>query len=108
MAFAAVYPLSVAKAERTGRTREEVHEIVHWLTGDEETMRQEQIDKRVDFATFLAPAPRIGPNVSRIRGVIRGYRVEEIEDPLMRQVRYLNKLVDEPAKGGAREKIPRQ
>ena len=98
MTFASVYPLYVAKAERKGRTKNEVDAIIHWLTGyDQRTLRQ-LIDEKVDFETFFARA-RINPNVSRITGVICGYRVEEIEDPLMQKIRYLDKLVDELAKG---------
>ena len=106
--FASVYPHYVAKAEKKGRTREEVHAIIHWLTGYDEQMLQRQIDNKVDFETFFARAPRINPNVSKITGVICGYRVEEIEDPLMRQIRYLDKLVDELAKGKAIDKILRK
>ena len=107
MTFATVYPLYVAKAERKGRTKNEVDAIIHWLTGyDERTLRQ-LIDEKVDFETFFARA-RINPNVSRITGVICGYRVEEIEDPLMQKIRYLDKLVDELAKGKAMDKILRK
>ena len=106
--FASVYPHYIAKAEKKGRTKEEVHAIIHWLTGyDEQTLRQ-QIDKKVDFETFFAQAPRINPNVSRITGVICGHRVEEIQDKLMQQIRYLDKLVDELAKGKAIDKILRK
>ena len=108
MAFASVYPLYVAKAERKGRTKEEVDAVIHWLTGyDERTLRQ-VIDQKVDFETFFARAPRINPNVSKITGVICGYRVEEIEDKLMQQIRYLDKLVDELAKGKDMGKILRE
>ncbi|MEZ5354943.1 MAG: DUF2200 domain-containing protein [Bryobacteraceae bacterium] len=108
MAFAGVYPHYVAKAEKKGRTREEVHAVIHWLTGYDEQALQQQIDARVDFETFFAQAPRMNPNASKITGVICGYRVEEIEDPLMRKIRYLDKLVDELAKGKAMEKILRK
>jgi hypothetical protein len=108
MAFASVYPHLVAKAEKKGRTREEVQAIVEWLTGYDEAALQRQIDERVDFETFFAQAPRMNPNVSKITGVICGYRVEEIEDKLMRQIRYLDKLVDELAKGKAMDKILRK
>ena len=101
MAFASVYPHYITKAEKKGRTKEEVHAIIHWLTGYDEQTLQQQIDKKVDFETFFARAPRINPNVSKITGVICGYRVEEIEDKLMQQIRYLDKLVDELAKGKA-------
>jgi hypothetical protein len=86
----------------------EVHAIIHWLTGYDEQTLQEQIDKKVDFETFFARAPRINPNVSRITGVICGYRVENIEDKLMQQIRYLDKLVDELARGKAMDKILRK
>ena len=107
MAFASVYPHYVAKAEKKGRTKAELHTIIHWLTGYDEQSLQQQIDTRVDFQTFFANAPRINPNVNKITGVICGYRVEEIEDPLMQQIRYLDKLVDELAKGKKMEKILR-
>jgi len=95
MAFASVYPHYIAKAERKGRTKEEVHAIIHWLTGYDEQALQQQIDRKVDFETFFVRAPRINPNVSKITGVICGHRVEEIENKLMQQIRYLDKLVDE-------------
>jgi hypothetical protein len=105
MAFASVYPHYVAKAERKGRTKEEVHAVIHWLTGYDEQTLQQQIDQKVDFQTFFAQAPRINPNASKITDVICGYRVEEIEDKLMQQIRYLDKLVDELAKGKTLGKI---
>jgi hypothetical protein len=108
MAFASVYPHYIAKAEKKGRTRAEVHAVICWLTGYDEQTLQKQIDERVDFETFFAKAPRINPNVSKITGVICGYRVEEIEDKLMQQIRYLDKLVDERAKGKAMDKILRK
>ncbi|MBY0505531.1 MAG: DUF2200 domain-containing protein [Bryobacteraceae bacterium] len=108
MTFASVYPHYVAKAEKKGRTRDEVHAIIHWLTGYDEPSLQAQIDNQVDFETFFARAPRINVNVSKITGVICGYRVEEIEDQLMQQIRYLDKLVDELAKGKAMHKILRK
>jgi hypothetical protein len=108
MAFASVYPHYIAKAEKKGRTREEVHTIIKWLTGYDDKALQEQIENKVDFETFFARAPRINPNVSKITGVICGYRVEEIEDKLMQQIRYLDKLVDELAKGKAMDKILRK
>jgi len=108
MTFARVYPLYITKAERKGRTREEVDAVIHWLTGYDEKTLQQQIDKKVDFETFFARAPRINPNASKITGVICGYRVEEIEDKLMQQIRYLDKLVDELAKGKALDKILRK
>jgi hypothetical protein len=108
MAFASVYPHYIAKAEKKGRTRAEVHAVIQWLTGYDEPALQQQIEKKVDFETFFAQAPRINPNVSKITGVICGYRVEEIEDRLMQQIRYLDKLVDELAKGKAMGKILRK
>ena len=108
MKFASVYPHYVTKAEKKGRTKAELHAIIHWLTGYDEIALQEQIEKKVDFETFFAQAPRINPNASKITGVICGCRVEEIEDKLMQQVRYLDKLVDELAKGKAMEKILRK
>lgn len=107
MAFARVYPLYIAKVEKKGRSKEELHTIIHWLTGYDEKSLQRQIDDKVDFETFFAQAPQINPNVSKITGLICGYRVEEIEDKLMQQIRYLDKLVDELAKGRAIEKILR-
>jgi len=108
VAFASVYPHYIAKAERKGRTSAEVREIIRWLTGYDEPTLQRLIDEKVDFETFFAQAPRINPNVSKITGVICGYRVEEIEDKLMQQIRYMDKLVDELAKGKAMEKILRK
>jgi hypothetical protein len=107
MAFASVYPHYVAKAEKKGRTKEELHAVIRWLTGYDEKALQQQIEKKVDFETFFARAPRINPNASKITGVICGYRVEEIEDRLMQQIRYLDKLVDELAKGKAMDRILR-
>ena len=107
MTFASVYPHCIAKAEKKGRTREEVHAIVRWLTGYDEQMLQQQIDNKVDFQTFFAQAPQINPNASKITGVICGYRVEAIEDKLMQQIRFLDKLVDELAKGKPMDKILR-
>jgi hypothetical protein len=108
MAFASVYPLYVQKAERKGRTKAEVDTVIHWLTGYDERTLKQHIDKKSDFETFFTQAPKINPNVSKITGVICGYRVEEIEDKLMQQIRYLDKLVDELAKGKAMEKILRR
>ncbi|MEP7009115.1 MAG: DUF2200 domain-containing protein [Acidobacteriota bacterium] len=105
--FASVYPHYIQKAEKKGRTKEEVHAIIQWLTGYDEPTLQQQIDKKTDFETFFAQA-RIHPNVSKITGVICGYRVEEIEDKLMQKIRYLDKLVDELAKGKAMDKILRK
>lgn len=108
MSFAGVYPHYINKAEKKGRTKEEVHEIIYWLTGYDEKTLQHQMDKKVDFKTFFDEAPLINPNVSKITGVICGYRVEDIEDKLMQQIRYLDKLIDELAKGKAMEKILRK
>ena len=108
MSFAGVYPLYIEKAEKKGRTKEEVDEVIFWLTGYNAKSLQQQIDKKVDFEAFFAQAPRLNPNVSLITGVICGYRVEEIEDKLMQKIRYLDKLVDELAKGKKMEKILRQ
>ncbi len=108
MSFAGVYPHYIHKAEKKGRTKEEVHTIIHWLTGYDEQALQEVLEKKVNFETFFEEAPRLNPNVSKITGVICGYRVEEIEDKLMQQIRYLDKLVDELAKGKAMEKILRK
>lgn len=106
--FASVYPHYIAKAEKKGRTKEDVDTVIRWLTGYDEGGLQEQIDKRVDLQTFFAQAPRINPNASKITGLICGYRVEEIEDQLMQQIRYMDKLVDEVARGKAMEKILRK
>lgn len=108
MSFAGVYPLYIQKAEKKGRTKEEVDTIIFWLTGYDKKSLQKQIDRKCDFETFFAEAPAINPNVSKITGVICGYRVEEIEDKLMQKVRYLDKLIDELAKGKAMEKILRK
>jgi hypothetical protein len=107
MSFASVYPHYVAKAEKKGRTKAEVDEIIFWLTGYDVQLLQEHIDNKTDFETFFGNA-KINPNVSKITGVICGYRVEDIEDKLMQQIRYLDKLVDELAKGKAMEKILRK
>ena len=108
MAFASVYPHYIAKVEKKGRTKAELHAIIEWLTGYDEQSLQQIIDNKVDFETFFARAPRMNPNASKITGVICGYRVEEIEDKLMQQIRYLDKLVDELAKGRAMDKILRK
>ena len=105
--FASVYPLYIKKAEAKGRTKEEVDTIIFWLTGYDKKTLQQQIDKKTDLETFFAQAPKLNPNVSKITGVICGYRVEEIEDKLMQKIRYLDKLVDELAKGKKMEKILR-
>ncbi len=108
MIFASVYPLYIKKVERKGHTKEELDTVIFWLTGYDKQSLQRQIDKRVDFETFFAEAPEMNPNVSKITGMICGYRVEEIEDKLMQKVRYLDKLVDEVAKGRAMDKILRK
>ena len=108
MSFAGVYPHYIKKAERKGRTREEVDAIICWLTGYNQQTLQQQIDQKKDFKTFFDEAPQLNPNVSKITGVICGYRVEEIEDGLMQKIRYLDKLVDELAKGKTMEKILRK
>ena len=106
--FASVYPLYIKKAEAKGRTKEEVDSILFWLTGYDKQTLKKQIDKKSDMKTFFAEAPQINPNVSKITGVICGYRVEEIEDKLMQNIRYMDKLIDELAKGKAMEKILRK
>ena len=106
--FASVYPHYVQKAEKKGRTRQEVDEVICWLTGYSPSALADQIERRTDFETFFDDAPSLHPNVSKITGVVCGVRIEEIEDPLMRKVRYLDKLVDELARGRPMEKILRQ
>jgi len=106
--FASVYPLYVQKAERKGRTREEVDQILCWLTGYDRAGLQQQIDRGNDFEAFFAQAPAIHPNRTLIKGVVCGVRVEEVDDPLMREIRYLDKLIDELAKGKTMEKILRR
>jgi hypothetical protein len=108
MSFASVYPLYIQKAQKKGRTKEEVDSLIFWLTGYNKQTLQKQIDSKTDFETFFAQAPAMNPNVSKITGVICGYRVEEIEDKLMQKVRYLDKIIDELAKGKAMEKIMRK
>jgi hypothetical protein len=108
MSFASVYPHYIQKAEKKGRTKNEVDQILYCLTGYDEKALQQHIENKTDFETFFARAPRINPNVSKITGVICGYRVEEIEDKLMQKIRYLDKLVDELSKGKAMEKILRK
>lgn len=105
--FSSVYPLYIQKAEKKGRRKAEVDEIIFWLTGYTAKTLQQQIDKKNDFETFFAEAPQMNPNTSKITGVICGYRVEEIEDPVIQNMRYLDKLIDELAKGKAMEKILR-
>jgi hypothetical protein len=106
--FASVYPHYLKKTETKGRTKEELDTIIRWLTGYTQKQLQQQIDKQTDFETFFSQAPQLNPNVSKITGVICGYRVEEIEDKLMQKIRYLDKLIDELAKGKAMEKILRK
>jgi hypothetical protein len=106
--FSGVYPLYVQKAERKNRTKEEVDQIICWLTGYDQAGLQQQIQQENDFETFYAQAPAIHPNSSLIRGVVCGVRIEEIDDPLMQKIRYLDKLIDELAKGKPMEKILRQ
>ena len=107
MKFAGVYPLYVAKAERKNRTKAEVDKIICWLTGYSQAQLQRQIKRGCDFETFFAEAPAINPNTSLIKGVVCGVRVEDIDDPLMQKIRYLDKLIDELAKGRPLEKILR-
>lgn len=107
MKFASVYPLYVQKAERKGRTKEEVDELICWLTAYDATGLQKQLDKESTLEAFFAQAPALNPRRTLITGVVCGVRVEEIEDPLMQKVRYLDKLIDELAKGKALEKIMR-
>jgi len=107
MSFASVYPHYIAKAERKGRTKAEVDIIICWLTGYNQEQLEEIITIKVDFQTFFDQAPQLHPNVTKITGVICGYRIEEIENELMRKIRYLDKLIDELAKGKAMEKILR-
>jgi hypothetical protein len=107
MKFSGVYPLYVQKAERKGRTKAEVDRVIGWLTGYDGAGLARQIERQVDFRTFFAEAPAWNPNSALIRGVVCGVRVEEVADPLMRRIRYLDKLIDELAKGKAMEKILR-
>jgi hypothetical protein len=108
MKFSSVYPLYVQKAERKNRTNEEVDRIICWLTGYDQAELQDQIERGSDLETFFAQAPAIHPNTSLIKGVVCGVRVEDIEDPLMQKIRYLDKLIDELAKGKAMDRILRQ
>ncbi len=108
MSFASVYPHYIAKAEKKGRTKEEVHQIIFWLTGYNEESFQKILDDKTNFEDFFNNAPQINPNATKITGVICGYRVEDIQDKLMQQIRYLDKMIDELAKGKAMEKILRQ
>lgn len=106
--FAGVYPHYILKAEKKGRTKEEVDQIIFWLTGYDGQSLAKIIDEKINFETFFADAPQINPNVSLIKGMICGYRVEEIENELMRNIRYLDKLIDELARGKQMEKILRK
>ncbi len=108
MSFARVYPLYVAKAEKKGRTKAEVDEIIRWLTGYRQEELEAQLLKQSDFATFIAEAPQLNPSRALIKGVVCGVRVEDISEPLMQEIRYLDKLIDELAKGKAMEKILRK
>lgn len=108
MSLAKVYPLYVTKAERKGRTKAEVDEIIRWLTGYTQEELEAQLEKQTDLETFFAEAPQLNPSRSLIKGVICGIRVEDIEEPTMREIRYLDKLVDELARGKAMEKILRK
>jgi len=105
MAFSSVYPLYLQKAERKGRTKSEVDTVIYWLTGYDEAALVSQIEKAIDFETFFKEAPQINPNATMIKGVICGVRVEDIQEPLMQQIRWLDKLVDELAKGKAMDKV---
>lgn len=105
MSFASVYPHYIEKAEKKARSKQEVDAIIFWLTGYNEQSLQQLHDNKTDFETFFAQAPQINPNASKITGVICGFRVEEIKDTLMQQIRYLDKLIDELAKGKPMEKI---
>ena len=107
MSFAGVYPHYVTKAEKKGHTKEEVDTIICWLTGYDQSALNTQIETKVSFETFFEQAPQLNPNVSKITGVICGYRVEDIEDPLMQKIRYLDKLIDELARGKKMESILR-
>lgn len=105
MAFSKVYPLLVQKVEKKGRLKEEVDELIYWLTGYDKEGLESQLEKEVDFETFFAEAPKMNPKAEEIKGLVCGVRVEEIEDPLMQKIRWLDKLVDELAKGRKIEKI---
>ncbi|MBR1189119.1 DUF2200 domain-containing protein [Bradyrhizobium sp. AUGA SZCCT0160] len=106
--FASVYPLYIAKAEKKGRTKAEIDQIIAWLTGYRGEKLKAQLEKKTDFETFFAKAPRLNPSRTLITGTVCGVRVEEISEPTMREIRYLDKLVDELAKGKAMEKILRK
>ena len=108
MPFAKVYPMYVAKAEKKGRTKKEVDEIIRWLTGYSQKALEAQVKKQTDFETFFAEAPQLNASRSAIKGVICGIRVEDIKEPLMREIRYLDRLIDELAKGKKMESILRK
>ena len=108
MSVAKVYPLLVAKAEKKGRTKTEVDEIICWLTGYSQEELEVQLEKQTDYETFFAEAPQLNPSRTLIKGVVCGVRVEDIEEPTMREIRYLDKLIDELAKGKAMDKILRK
>jgi hypothetical protein len=108
VSFASVYPLYIAKAEKKGRTKAEVDEIVRWLTGYTQKGLEAEVSKKTDFEAFFDSAPKLNPSRALITGVVCGVRVDEVEEPLMREIRYLDKLIDELAKGKAMEKILRK
>ena len=108
MSVASVYPHYIAKAEKKGRTKAEVDEIIRWLTGYDQAALEAQLEKQTNFETFFAEAPQLNPSRALIKGVICGVRVEDIEDPIMREARYMDKLIDELARGKAMEKILRK
>lgn len=108
MSFASVYPLYVAKAEKKGRAKSEVDEIIRWLTGYNQEGLEAQLEKQTDLETFFAEAPHLNPSRALIKGVVCGVRVEDIKEPTMQEIRYMDKLIDELAKGKAMEKIYRQ
>lgn len=108
MSFASVYPLYIAKAEKKGRTKGEVDEVIRWLTGYSQQELEEQLERRTDFETFFAEAPELNPSRTLIKGMVCDIRVEDISEPTMREIRYLDKLIDELAKGKIMEKILRK
>jgi hypothetical protein len=108
MSFSKVYPLYIAKVEKKGRTKSEVDEIICWLTGYSQEELESQLEKQIDFETFFREAPQLNPSRILIKGVVCGVRVEDIEEPMMQNIRYLDKLIDELAKGKAIEKILRK
>jgi len=108
MSFAKVYPLLVSKAEKKGRTKSEVDEIIRWLTGYTQDEVEEQLEKQIDYETFYKEAPFLNPSRTLIKGVVCGIRVEDIKEPIMKEIRYLDKLIDELAKGKSMDKILRE